>query len=196
MINTPENWNVLATLIAAMLGGGITAYFAVHQLQATKRQVAVGTTQIYLDLEMASVELFRFEAAYKEAVARFEGPDAVDLNAVSGEESVLLTAYITQFLNLFELATAFRKDGTFPPKVFATWVAWMYETCSSATFQANWEVEFRGHYSEELAAILDMGVNLLSESSPEQDKARKHVFYNHVAQMFGNCRFIKAWADR
>lgn len=144
--------------------------------------------EIYQQLELASVELFRFECEQAELVGLLwnEGDEAqADLTTAQGYQ---VRAYTCQILNLFEMAVRFRIDGTMEPDVFGSWVIWMHDLSSASRFRAIWP-ELRPNYVVELREILDAGV-ACGDQNPE---LRRAAFFSAVAAQFDNCPYVLSY---
>lgn len=148
--------------------------------------------QSYQRLELASIELFHFEADKPEICLSLHQTtpikfDELDSKPESQILKIELTAYITQILNLLEMAVEYRATHVLPKEIFVTWVEWIFETCCYATFQCNWESEFKEHYSERLREVIDKGIDLAPYNMEyDRDEAR-NGFYRYVAAKFRWC---------
>lgn len=165
------------------------------------RQQSVKTEQAtaYLSLETYSSEVFKYEAENFELLAPYRSlsrsgalphPDGESKSA-----GVAANLYF-QTLNLFEVCTRFRKNGVIEHEVFASWVAWFYDTLDDWYFRDQWRGGMRENYTPDLRAIFDEGVAIfdrLGESDePAIDRRRRRAFYAAVGDQL-DCDDVRAW---
>lgn len=181
-----ELYKLLPTIIVSLVGIIISAVFS----WSSRKNARV---QTYQKLELASIDLFRFEAANAETCSFLLLDHPIDLQSLSPVERVKLISYITQILNLFEMAVAYRRQAIFPSVTFASWVAWFYETCQSPTFQTSWESDFRPHYSKDLADLIDGGIARIRRHDNADESLKRKIFYFFVAGAFDNDKNIINW---
>lgn len=165
------------------VGASIVTFLAQHH-QATKATIR----DTYTRLELASNEVFRFEAANAAALQPFKASSRPD-RPLSPEGALLAENYYLQQLNLFEIAVRFRRTGAVDKVVFGSWVAWFFEALQSWSFRAAWR-DTRLHYTPELRAIFDGPVEMFDPSRDEIDNRR--AFFRHVAKTIG-CPIIENW---
>ncbi|HLP24516.1 MAG TPA: hypothetical protein VK477_02475, partial [Acidobacteriota bacterium] len=135
--------------------------------------------EIYQRLELASVELFRFECDHDRLVELLwgDGEETKDsLPRLAGADAYQVRAYVCQMLNLFEMALRFRRDETMEPEVFGSWVIWMHDLCSCPRFQTLWP-DLRLNYVAELRHVMDAGIAIAAASDIE----RRTEFFKIVA---------------
>jgi hypothetical protein len=143
--------------------------------------------ELYQSLELASLDLFRFEAEHPELVEALwvEGslpPDA-DVTARYTAEN-----YAAQFLNLFEIAVRLRSEGALPEEAFGSWVAWIWSVAGAPGFAALWP-SLRPHYVERLRTLMDEALELQDQPGGEA------AFYAAVGRMF-ECPIVREWPQR
>jgi hypothetical protein len=140
----------------------------------------------YQKLELASNDLFRFEAQTPAVVEGlyFKGKLPAD-NTV---ERAAVQSYVFQILNLFEMAVRFREEGVMPPDVFGSWVIWFHDLCCAENFPALWP-GMKWNYLPALRGILTNGIAL--ESSGDNDDTCQK-FFDMVAAQVGDPS-IKDW---
>jgi len=103
-----------------------------------------------------------------------------------------LIAYVTQVLNLFEIAVRFRKQNIMPSDVFGSWVIWFYDLCTADNFPSIWQ-DVRLNYLADLREIMDKCI-LLIEQQKERgtpDDAREQ-FFDFMATRFKD-EVIRSW---
>jgi|ERR1041385_165753 hypothetical protein len=149
------------------------------------RQAANRST--YQRLELAAIDLFRFEAQETEVIRplwQLGIPEPVEGTA----EAIVFMNYVCQILNLFEMAMRFRRQKVIPSEVFASWVSWYFLVCGAPGFSAIWR-NVRFDYTPDLRAILDQGVTLTQLENPDMARAS---FYRHVGELL-DCPVILTW---
>lgn len=180
-----EAANVLALvgIVIALVGN------LMQQARATR----VELQENYLKLELASVDIFRFEAEK----AGILGPymDANDRGiARTAENDRIADNFYLQQLNLFEIAARFRRNGTLDKQVFGSWVMWFYDVHDSWWFRKRWRESFRDNYTADLKAVFDAPVGRYDPAQTEDD--RKRAFFRHVASKgVFDCPIIMKWLD-
>ena len=157
-----------------------TFIYQMSQSRKLKRQ------EVYQELELASNEVFRYEAQYAAILQHIQCSERAD-RIYTGEEKGVADNLIFQTLNLFEIATNFRDQGIFDAKVYASWVIWQFDTLDSWYFRENWP-DYRTNYTKELRRIFDEPVRSYDEFA--DDEARRHNFFQHVATVL-DCDEIK-----
>lgn len=148
----------------------------------------VANRESYQRLELASIELFRFEAENLSVIRplwELDTPVPKEKTA----ERVGFINYVCQMLNLFEIAIRFRRQNIMPPEVFGSWVIWFYNVANAPRFSQAWE-EVRSDYTEDLRTIMDTGEWLVVNEKDE--KKRKQDFFQRVGEQF-NCGIITGW---
>lgn len=182
-----------------IVGPVIGATMVVVQLSFNSFQYRkTGHQQIYQALELASINLFRFECEHPELVAElwFEsGPLTRQKEGVSN--LVLryqLKAYICQILNLFEMACRFRKDKIFEPEIFGSWAIWMWELCCEPVFQREWkDGELKWNYVSSFRVIIDDGIEISQKPGEYADKRRQ--FFRKIADSIGDNKNLAEWFE-
>lgn len=164
-----------------------------------------------MDLEIASIDTFRYRAEYAYAIHW----SLTDKNPKWTNESILkeqVDQYFNQCLNLFEVASRFRKSHIISAEVYASWVAWFFEVLEVKYFRDQWVSEYRDNYTLELQSIFDGGVNLWNNPAGDHvvddpdvlgrpgvegdltDALRKE-FYKHVGWVVP-CSVIATWVEK
>ena len=171
--------------IAATIGVVVTlSVFIVQMRQANglRRQ------ENYLQLELASNEVFRFEAANGAVIerARASGPQTADFDTA---DSAVIENYILQCLNLFEIAIRYREEKMFDRAIFGSWVAWFHELHTYRYFREIWP-DMRMHYTPDLRKVMDVPVASWGDEMDED--ARLAAFFGHVAKVL-KCRIVRDW---
>ncbi len=188
---------------------GILGYFLVSRPAAIREQ-RIERSQAYLELELASIETFKYKAEHWYALnwaLTNENPKRVARKSL--EEAA--DQYFYQCLNLFEISSRFRKVGIIDPQIYASWVAWFYEALEVPYFRRQWPLEYRDNYTPELQDIFDAGVRLweaipadappdsseLGRVGPEGGPTdrRRRLFYQYVGWIVA-CPVIAGWHGR
>lgn len=146
---------------------------------------------LYQDLELASIDLFRFEAEHAERLKRFQDLTRNDLSVAGATDQdwLIMRKFYEQTMNLFEMAARFRKKKIIEPEVYGSWVIWYYDTLLHWAFREQW-ADLRQNYTPELRAVFS---GFVTEFDPkESDDARKRRFFKHVAEIT-KCRVVGRW---
>lgn len=117
---------------------------------STRRMVR---REIYQRLELASIDLFRFEMKHSDKTWRLYDPKC-DLTKMSGQEYHEMANHVTQILNLFEMSVELHSRKILDAKIFSTWVKWFFEIGMLNNFQMIWK-DIKLHYTADLRKILD-----------------------------------------
>ncbi len=199
-------------VIGILLGlvSGIVGYLLVSRPTAV-RALRVERSQAYLQLEIASIDTFRFRAEYAYAIQwSLTGSNPKRLNTGILAEQV--DQYYYQCLNLFEVASRFRKARIIAPEIYASWVAWFFEALEVRYFRDRWREVYSDNYTHELQDIFDGGIALFGhhglrdynpppaeqdDSEETRDKLRvvREAFYRHVAWVVP-CAMIADWPEQ
>lgn len=164
-------WTILSAVGQA---GGVLALLLVYKHESNQTQV-IERREIYQRLELASIDLFRFE---HEQVEVFKAVWVDETSAPPDSLEYLRTKqYMCQILNLFEMATSFLEEEIISDEVYGSWVVWMYELAARPAFQAAWAHDLRANYVATLRTVLDHAVTL---SDRPDGLAR---FYGEVARI-------------
>jgi hypothetical protein len=200
------------TMVSLLVAG---AGFFIQQGRANKLQ----KTEIYQRLELASNEVFKFEAEKSKILEKYRDEKRQDskcatvIRAISEfdvleasgqgdedlftqyrtleEERRILRKYYEQTLNLFEVAIRFRQSGTLEHEVFGSWVIWYYDTLCEWGFRWLWD-ELRCNYTAQLRAVFDPFATSDFETLSEED--RKKRFFIHVGRLV-RCPVVVTWLD-
>jgi type II secretory pathway pseudopilin PulG len=175
-----------AANVIALLGIMATlAFNGFRQAQATR----VERQENYLRLELASIEIFRFEAQYAAELEGYiqpadpGGPRSATLDRIADN-------FYLQQLNLFEIAARMRQEGNLNKHVFGSWVKWFYDAHNSWWFRERWQTDYRANYTTELRQVFDKAVGDYDFSL--DDVSRTRSFFVGVARVF-NCPIILRW---
>ncbi len=165
--------------------------FAITHFVSEARDRATANRETYQRLELASIDLFRFEADHMEII-RPVWEDRVPVPPPGTAEHTAVVNYVCQILNLFEMAIRLRKEGVVPPEVFGSWVIWYYNLANAPHFGEIWD-EVQYDYTFELRQIMNVGVFLAETESDEE--ARVDKFFASVARGL-KCKKIRKWTEQ
>lgn len=146
--------NVLGIVSAAL------AVVISNRLSSTK-ELESSRNQIYQHLEFESIQLFRFEIDHIE-LARIVWDDSKSYDELikDDDQKYQVLQLICQALNLFEMAVRFKRDGIIHDDVFESWIAWIYDLCSSEIFLNYWYLEgIRDNYIVSFQKGIDYGLS-------------------------------------
>ncbi|SOD17417.1 hypothetical protein [Nitrosomonas ureae] len=180
---------VVATIFVGLTAVIVSIFIGIINKRSTEQQT-------YQLLELAAIELFRFESHNSSICSLLHKEKGVKLQNMRIKTQIEFEAYITQVLNLFEIAIKYRLQKIFPADAFASWLPWMLEICGYATFRINWKEKFKPHYTNDLIIIIDTGIKCIEENRNKSQDSIKDEFYNRVAIIFKNDMTIKNWNKR
>lgn len=197
----------LIAIISATVA--LLAFLAAYWFSRRAREdgLRVEKSTAYLSLEMASSEVFKYEAEMDEKLAPYRAvyASATARKRLSGQSDAK-TAYNLYFqtLNLFEVCARFRRQEIIEHQVFASWVAWFYDTLDDWYFRAMWH-DLRCNYTDDVRDIFDLGTVIFarhgekaptgSDAEEARDHARKAEFYAAVAAHM-QCKEIAEWLGK
>lgn len=174
-------WDVGTIVTAVGFFFACLSFYLLSRRERTNRK-----REIYQRLELASVDLFRFEALNPKVIeGLWQASRLPDKNSIEHE---VVQAYVYQILNLFEMAVRFRREGIMPRDVFGSWVIWFYDLCSAPNFAKLWP-SMRLNYLPELRELLTKGIEIASKHDPE---AARQKFFDFVASRLKD-KSIKFW---
>jgi hypothetical protein len=148
--------------IASILGivAAAMAIIISNRQQAYKEQQA-SRGQIYQQLELESINLFRFEIENTELARIIWDNEVTTFDEIQKDKNKAyqVLQHICQILNLFEMAVRFKKNGISHEDVFASWEAWIYDLCKSQIFLHYWYIEgVKDNYINLFQGIIDDGL--------------------------------------
>lgn len=147
----------------ASIVGIVSAAMAIiisNRHQAQKEQQA-SCDQIYQQLEIESINLFRFEIEHVELARITWDNEVTTFEELQKDKSKAyqVLQHICQVLNLFEMAVRFKRDGIVHEDVFSSWEAWICDLCKSEIFLRYWYLEgVRDNYIALFQHIVDDGL--------------------------------------
>lgn len=112
--------------------------------------------EIYQRLELASIDLFRFEIENSELTWRLYNED-YEIPSEATREYREMINHVTQIVNLFEMIVKFRNEKIVNNKIFTSWIAWFWEMTQLKNFVKIWN-EINLHYIDELKFIIETGI--------------------------------------
>ena len=166
------------------------ATFIIARAIEKKRDRRIANRDTYQKLELASIDLFRFEATNLDLIRPVWEKDE-PIPAQGTAEFKATSNYVCQMLNLFELAIKFREDKILPPDVFGSWVAWFHDLVTAPGFPVFWEDQ-KWDYLPQLRNIMNSGLHLIEEEPDEE--VMESRFYEYVSHVF-KCDVVAGWTD-
>jgi ribosomal protein S18 acetylase RimI-like enzyme len=139
-----------------------------NERQDREKQLKLATRQLYQTLELASLDLFRFEADHQDLIAPFWQED-VSPPPQGTAKYIAYINYFCQQMNLFEMAVRFRVDGVLDKEVFSSWLEWFHLVAGAPDFRRLWD-EQKENYVSALKEVFEIA--LLSP--------RKEDFYENA----------------
>lgn len=149
-----------------------TAALLFQSRYQVSKEIAADGREIYQRLELASIDLFRFEAEQKELIRPLW---EAGVSVPPGDtEQVVFQNYVCQNLNLHEMAIRFRKGKIMPDEVFDSWIAWFWTLSNAPGFSKVWE-DVREDYIAELQNTYNKGIEIALRGDGDDDtKHTKH----------------------
>jgi GNAT superfamily N-acetyltransferase len=139
---------------------------------------------------LASIEVFKYKAACWYSIDWAMTGDNPEKRA-AGQLREEADQHFYQCLNLFEIASRFRKEGVIVPEIYASWVAWFFETLEFPYFREQWTEAYRDNYTLEVREIFDAGL-ALGWRAGENPNVLREAFYAKVGDIIG-CDEIRNW---
>jgi hypothetical protein len=198
-----QNWIALGAVLVALLSFVI----ALRSFQVQKsRDRRIELQQNYLQLELESNSVFRFEAEQSEVLAAYTTLTRPANYTPDMRKELIADQFYLQQLNLFEIAARFRRSGALDAAIFGSWVMWFYEVTRSWWFRERWIAEYSNNYTFELNNIFTPMVAYISSfidkandpsaSELHGDEVRmRRDFFEHVAALF-DCDVVVQWLSR
>ena len=161
----------LLSVIVALLGIWITT---------NKSRAKTANRDTYLRLEMASIDLFRFEAANIEITKPlWENVSAPANNTAKGNA---FFNYVCQNLNLIEMAIEFHSDKIINTEEMYTWFAWIFDLSNAPGFNLQWK-RARGNYSLKLNKVIECCKGSIEEGKEKSIEEKKQIFYKEIEKI-------------
>ena len=173
-------------IVLSLLSFGFTFWL---DRRGDKRDTRIEKSEAYLQLELASIEVFKYKADHWDALLWSETGE----NPLRAHEHKLreeADSFFYQCLNLFEVASRYRQNEVIDADIYASWVAWFYETLEYRWFRSRWIEEYSDNYTSETQAIFAAGIGL--DWSSADDHERRKAFYTAVSKI-SDCPVIAGW---
>ena len=140
--------------IGVLIGSVWAVLYGVSVQKRRDREVA--RREIYQRLELASIDLFRFEADHIDLIRPlYSGePPPSDPAAFHAYRN-----YVCQILNLFEMASELYCSDVLDDEVFTSWVAWFRELGLAPGFRPLWEGGLHENYTGTLAELMALAMD-------------------------------------
>jgi GNAT superfamily N-acetyltransferase len=132
----------------------------VTYISTAKKQQEIESKSIYQQLELASIEFFKWEASYKNELARIFNEYKKEDITISDEDEILMETWCWQQLNLFELClyNINKKHGQiFPSEVFGSWLPWIHEFAQEPCVIRIWP-EIKYNYLPECRETIENAI--------------------------------------
>lgn len=152
-----------------------------------KRHKEVAFKEIYQQLELASIELFRFESGNKHLVDLIWMESKKEISSDPAEHFIL-TNYVCQYLNLFEMAVRFKKEKVMPDDVFGSWITWVFDLCSAPGFKKIW-MHCKYNYISDLRIVINAGIHIAEKELPEHEA--RVEFFHFMAEKYKSELILK-----
>lgn len=172
-----EDVIVFLALLATILSIWLTYSLS---KKADERETRVEKSTAYMQLETHSSEIFKYQAdnfQVMKAALNWK-PTQKGMFPPKTQPFEMTRQFYLQCLNLFEVASNFRKKHIVDHGVYASWVAWFWELTGQNYFRDIWDRE-RENYTDDVRNIFDAGIALFDHEL--DDEVRKRIFYRAVA---------------
>jgi hypothetical protein len=153
-------------------------------LAQKKQELEAENRKVYQELELASIDLFRFENDNPVLHHQLWFQDHLPKTEFA---KARLKNYTCQILNLFEIAFRHHQHGVMPHEVLDSWLIWQKELCEAKNFQNQW-AEIRFNYILEFRKTIDMAIQSINPEINFDDRPSpqllnfKKVFTDSVKQ--------------
>lgn len=162
---TPCDVVTISAAFIAVLG--IAKYWYEKRVSRTLQR-----REIYQQLELASIDLFKFEIENRALLACVWEPDTPSPPEGS-PDAFAVGEYIACILNLFEMACSFTRQGIMSPDVFVSWLPWIYEMVCSPQFRTRWPDNLELQYTQPLRELVASMLPLAEAGIPAPEALRK-----------------------
>lgn len=142
-----------------------------QQAEQSRKELKEARREIYQRLELASIELFRFEADHIELI-RPLWEAAAKLPDQGTAEDEAFCNYVCQHLNLHEMAIRFRLDNVMEAEVFISWIAWFWKLSTAPRFPQIW-TRMKNDYIPVLQDTYNQGVKIASTAGDREAKYKE-----------------------
>jgi hypothetical protein len=176
----PAEFLALISFIAGVI------YFIIQRRADRRKDLKTANREIYQKLELASIDLFRFDAGSSKVTGLLWAENQ-SLPKEGTTERYAFLNYVCQILNLFEMSIRFRKENIMPAEVFGSWVIWYYDLFSRPNFLPIWK-EVKLNYTCDLRRVVDKCIEIESEIENEQEQ--KERFFRFVANEVHDHKFV------
>lgn len=166
------SWQISVGTLAELLVLVLSVAAVLYGILVQKRlDREVAKREIYQRLELASIDLFRFEADHLDLIRpMYTGepppPDPAAFHAYQN--------YACQVLNLFEMSVELCCGGVIDDDIFGSWVAWFRELGQAPGFAPLWHGGLRDNYTGRLAKVMDLATGEIGEDFRAQVMAIMH----------------------
>jgi hypothetical protein len=187
----------LATIFTYATAIGGFAVSLISWLLEKRKENKLTQRELYQQIELASIDLFRFEGENEELISYVW--EKKDLPPRDSAKYYCIVEYVAQILNLFEITCRFKKQKVIEDQVFGTWVKWFFDMWFAPNFPVFWEAA-QLNYTSELQGIMACGRKvrkLFDESKKpyeEMEESLLKTFYTDVGTLTKN-KNICMWLD-
>ena len=158
-----ENWIKIGTLVVSGIAAIVGVVAFIVNLVKSRR---LAQHEVYQRLELASIELFRFEMAHSDKTWRLYNENYTIADEQAERE---ITNHVTQLLNLFEMSLELHRNKFFSHEIFCTWLKWIFETAEYSTFRHLWEKDLRNHYTGCLGGLIEYSIETIKNDEIAQE---------------------------
>lgn len=149
-------WNIGLGSLAEIFVLALSVAAVLYGISVQKRRDReVARREIYQRLELASIDLFRFEADHIDLIRPLYSGDPPPADPAAAHA---YRNYICQILNLFEMAMELCCSDVIDDEVFGSWIPWFEELGQAPGFAPLWRAGLRDNYTGSLAAVMDIAI--------------------------------------
>lgn len=195
----PEAFSSKPELAFALLGIMVNAigFFVgiFHFIRSSKKDRELKQRNNYFDIELESSRIFRV-AVQNPDIPRYLRGDLE--GTLQGSDPRLVEQsywFVSQVLNIFEIAISLRNDKNISSELFATWVDWFYELGTFKNFRLFWAENpyaLMYNYKHHLQEIMTVAIEYRMSPDYDEDAYRKR-FFEQVAAVFKDQEILRQY---
>lgn len=161
---------ILTILIAVVL------YF-----RESRREKNIAKREIYQKLELASIDLFKFEVQNaKDLWCLYSAEEKFPEKNTAARWAV--QEYVCQIMNLFEMIIEFKIQEIIDEQVFLSWVQWFWDMSCADNFGQIWD-DVGMNYTAPLRKAINSGITI-AKRSKENNQDGYEEFLQEIGKQF------------
>jgi hypothetical protein len=155
-----------------------------------RKEIQLQYRNNYFSLELEASRIFSQAIQHPDIPAYLRGDLDEDKRGQDPQLQEQAFWFLSQELNIFEIAISLRDEKTITSELFATWVPWFYEVGTYLHFRDFWverPYELMYNYKQQLQDIMTAAIELRrSPNFNEEDPKNMERFCAKVAAIFGD----------